>query len=1534
MKRLLIALVVAVIIALGVVLAVQWIPTTQSFYTDADTIKQPITTARIRDILWQPPTRLEDIINSAGEDYEPRVSGDGLTLFFVRGKAGQNADIFVAHRKRGGWSEPEPLSDVNSDGDDLGPAPSADGQTLYFYSNRDGTFGGYDLWVSYRDGDRWRPAANLGPLVNSQFNDYGPALTSDGTRLYFSSNRPLPTDAEKPNPDAWPATLREDFFHRTYDLYTASISDRGMGQAIALTALNTVYNEGAPAVSPWTDFLYFASDRPGGEGGFDLYRTRRLAGGFEPAMNLGDVVNSTANELDPALSLGGYALHFSSDRLVASDDPSKASDAHGEVASSGDYNLYRTTSREVFARAEALDRPAIDWAALWAQVGPNLLWALLLLFLLLLMFALFKSMQSRKMGLLARCMLASIAAHLLLLMLFNVWEVAASLAGEFNRRGPIQITLAPHTSGDRLAAQIRGELTQPDVPAPQQTPLQRQTKFLPPSPLESVQAALAVEDVSISQSDTPSIPLVADEAIIQRQREEFALNDALAPPDVPLTVDTLLPQDNVQENVVEADAMQHVAPAEPTPMDRATLAASQRSVTADLEVSLTPTSRDAANSDAHAQSIADAFRPRDAEPTLAAQRPVTHPDVVADFLVPAGIDLPLDPGEFAAPAPVSEPAVSRPAAVVVDSPRDQAPDALAPTPSVIESITPEGVAIAVDTTLVEESSVAAATDARPPVAIHIAEASPPSSLKVPLNLAHLLLPAMESANAPELTEDAPQLQPVYAESPRPDVAESSLSDVYESPEDAPVIPTTREVAVRPFVRRWIDAKDVAPVESPLGLPGAPSERIMPPAIATATIDLPHPETSTLTKFDEDQPRFQPLIDRASRAALVASPVVPDARTVPLTPAQRRRIVEQIVSAAAVTPLDHRRLPAAVDTPFVSLNVSPEPSPVDAMSLRLELPEEELIPDNPYVQRFADDDRRELLRRMGGSKKTERAVERALKWLAAHQSADGHWDAIRFDDGCGACDGQSDIKVNNALTGLSVLCFLGAGHTHTHPGPYYDNVRRALQWLVDNQADDGDLRGEETMYSHGIASIALSESYAMTGDSRLKDPVRRAVRFIDRARSEEESGWRYDPGIDGDTSVLGWQVMALKSARLAGIEVPQRSFETALKWLGRVTQRATPGLYSYQPGFAPTPSMTAEGMFSHLLLGLSPKHPRFEMSVDFILENLPDWDDKPNTYYWYYASLALFQHQGDAWKTWNRRLSKQLVKHQRRDGGAAGSWNPEGEWAALGGRVYQTALCTLMLEVYYRYLPLFSIDESAVFADPPEWDEVDAPEDAIGAIRGLVWDEVTGAALAGASIRLSLPGQTTVKAIADAQGNYVLLAPNVPEFFALSASLDGYVPATTNVERARLAGRIIDVGFSLKPIGEALLVTETDPDVHHLGDNRFDGAINSQFQKESEGTSYTTSFIVTDDQLPPRFKHAEVVLLARGVQRKHKIVINGTTLDVRLDEAPDDGSFGEFVAPFDASLLRVGENEIQIIARPSKTDVDDFEFVNIRVRLLP
>ncbi|HEY3245882.1 MAG TPA: hypothetical protein VGM03_21280, partial [Phycisphaerae bacterium] len=265
-----IILVAGVLLLLGGGALAWWLwPQSRSFYTDADTIREPAASAATRDVLWQPPRALPDTVNASGENYEPKLSADGLTLYFVRGKAGHNADIYIAQRTPDGWTEPEPLEEINSEYDDLGPEPSADGESLYFYSDRPGGSGGFDLWVASAAADgsqAWQAPTNLGPLVNSGFNDYGPALTPDGRTLYFASNRPRPDDARQPNSDAWPATLREDLYRRDYDLYAAAITERGVGRAEPLSALNTSYNEGAPAVSPIGDFLYFASDRPGGAG--------------------------------------------------------------------------------------------------------------------------------------------------------------------------------------------------------------------------------------------------------------------------------------------------------------------------------------------------------------------------------------------------------------------------------------------------------------------------------------------------------------------------------------------------------------------------------------------------------------------------------------------------------------------------------------------------------------------------------------------------------------------------------------------------------------------------------------------------------------------------------------------------------------------------------------------------------------------------------------------------------------------------------------------------------------------------------------------------------------------------------------------------------------------------------------------------------------------------------------------------------------------------------------------------------------------
>ena len=150
----------------------------------------------------------------------------------------------------------------------------------------------------------------------------------------------------------------------------------------------------------------------------------------------------------------------------------------------------------------------------------------------------------------------------------------------------------------------------------------------------------------------------------------------------------------------------------------------------------------------------------------------------------------------------------------------------------------------------------------------------------------------------------------------------------------------------------------------------------------------------------------------------------------------------------------------------------------------------------------------------------------------------------------------------------------------------------------------------------------------------------------------------------------------------------------------------------------------------------------------------------------------------------------------------------------------------------------------------------------------------------------------------------------------------------------LDGDTSELDFQLEPVRDEVIVTEVVPGVHHLGDNRFDGRINSKFQKRSEGAEYRTEFEISGDQFPLRASRAEVRLLAKGVQRRHAIFINGTILDDRLKDAPRDGSFGEFVAPFDSSLLREGVNTLDVVAAPSDSDIDDFEFINVQIHLLP
>ena len=340
---------------------------------------------------------------------------------------------------------------------------------------------------------------------------------------------------------------------------------------------------------------------------------------------------------------------------------------------------------------------------------------------------------------------------------------------------------------------------------------------------------------------------------------------------------------------------------------------------------------------------------------------------------------------------------------------------------------------------------------------------------------------------------------------------------------------------------------------------------------------------------------------------------------------------------------------------------------------------------------------EAINQLGGSDATEDAIGLAIEWLARNQEPEGHWETRKHG-------GSGDY--NTATTGLALLCFYGWGTSHIGDGKYQPTIRKAIDWLVAQQKPDGNLTGTTpTMYSHGIPTIALCEAYAITKDLALKSPAENAIALIIAAQSTNPTrgGWHYSstPGLTADTSVTGWQYMALHSARLAGLEVPEEVFEKARKWFDFAGGGKHGGLYGYNrpaTNTAPT-AMIATGMFCRQLDLLPPTDPRMIESAE-ALKMYPmtqKWEKEkamgmpfspPDLYTLYYVTLALYQHQGPIWTDWNLKLKEVLPLLQKKDGPDAGSWDPIGIHVKPGGRVISTAMATLSLEVYYRLLPVY------------------------------------------------------------------------------------------------------------------------------------------------------------------------------------------------------------------------------------------------------
>jgi hypothetical protein len=359
---------------------------------------------------------------------------------------------------------------------------------------------------------------------------------------------------------------------------------------------------------------------------------------------------------------------------------------------------------------------------------------------------------------------------------------------------------------------------------------------------------------------------------------------------------------------------------------------------------------------------------------------------------------------------------------------------------------------------------------------------------------------------------------------------------------------------------------------------------------------------------------------------------------------------------------------------------------------------------PLTDDRAPEARTRLLRKRGGSAATEKAVAASLGWLARTQGSSGLWDADGFDgatdeDKGGGWHGERvPCRFDTEVSALAALAFLGAGHTHLGEGLHRETVARAVARLRTST------RGG-TLFATAFATQALTEAFDMTGDKSLRSAIRQGIEVMTGSRLPD-GGWRYYPGsrmasgVPTTTAV----VRALHAAEKAGFDVDGAYKEPVLELLDRLVDkesgRVAYHIDAHKLGYTPTTTNAASALLVRTLLGVPSSDPRIRKGVAAIGKRKPRWSIKfkrvkvkgtPREvqigylqhYYWHHGTEALVRIGNESWRSWNGALRKALLGKQRKDGVAAGSWDPVGTYGKVGGRVYSTALCALMLEAYYR-----------------------------------------------------------------------------------------------------------------------------------------------------------------------------------------------------------------------------------------------------------
>lgn len=1262
---------------------------TEGAFTDGQRTIEIERIEALRYAVWDRPQTLAGEVNTGEDEHAPAISPDGRYLVFVVGERGLGTDLWIADLDaRGMAREPRPLPGINSAADELAPAFAADG-ALLFASNRPGGAGGLDLWRAPYERGVFDAAERLEGNINTEADETDPAAVPGTGEILFASNRRGADEEQGP---------RGRGRLGDFDVYGAeplprTVEGEARWEVLPVDAINTPFDERDPALTSDGRALLFASDRPVGderstEGDFDLYRASRAPRDRNVEENpdewlaprpLEGVNVRGSSERHPRPTADGFALLFS--RGVALED---GEDTRGDGEA---WDVWRATSREL---VRTPGRP----------VG----WREIIVLVALLLLALLAALAKRWRGLdvIYKAFLISLLIHLALL----IWskEVAPQSDPVELREGEasrVRVRLVEDPNSMRVQRnQERGgalEAARDAVeaavdPSREQAPSaeQRETESAPTAMSDlarsAAEAAPAPSRLATESPDRTEAPREVTTEVATAQ-ESFERLTGAAPT---MTVDARTTEADrsaaaSSEARRQAEAMADTSQVTPeaTSTARTDLARSERSES--------PT----ANSPARREVTVD----RGAEVATTAQAS----DVAA-------------PSEDFTRLTGDQRSADRPMEVASADAADLGARARAGQEAAPSAAPAEGRA-EVSTELAPSASSSLARSERS------ADAPAPGPMRLPTDVARAEgsrgTPAVDVAQpaadpfgtGPLLAEDAPTFDALDGageaatalDRTRP--AEGAGAGAPSAPVAAApsaTLPSTGELtptATSDLTRSAPAGPASAPPMVALGPKRLEPERTAP-ADRGREVDVAAPVTEAPAKPAEVTVAEGPPADDLTPVDTGA----PLRRTATEAPAAAPGLI-----ASAAPDEDRSRFDNPVPT---RRDIATPAAPGPAIAAPIPIAKPNSWDKTPYQSRSGA---RKLaaLEEYGGTAETEAAVEKGLAYLAKRQRSDGRWGGKVVDEKYGT--------PMVGKTGLALLAFMGAGHTTTSKSLHSDVVDRGIGFLKGQQNPVSGHFGNTSSYGHAIATYALGEAYALTKDPSLKRPLERAVQHIMSCQSESrdpllDGGWTYfySDGRSSDrwprASITAWQVMALESAKLGGIEVPKSVFTRARTFLVNTWDpRRGAFRYSHDPSrlrsdYPLLPGSTPAAMFALSLLGADITEAQFGPARNFVLERSPNGyrytgdDDfvfkaQGNLYFWYYGTLAMFRAGGDSWRRWNAAMKDTLVPSQDMDG----SWRPISIYAGYAqdrgnDRVYTTAMNVLTLEVYYRYFtPLLKVE---------------------------------------------------------------------------------------------------------------------------------------------------------------------------------------------------------------------------------------------------